>query len=145
MKFKVFNYSVAQQFSDIKRKYSQFSVELKQGALTVKGGLSPTPRSIEYNFIINYRPKTKISVRITNPELKRNFNGEIIPHLYSQKRQVLCLYYPAYGEFNSTKLISKTIIPWISLWLYHYENWHITGVWEGGGIHFPAKNRKNIS
>lgn len=75
-----------------------------------------------------------------DPVLKRNFNDDKIPHVYTLNE--LCLYYPKYQEFNSKMLIADCIIPWISLWLYHYENWHITGEWKGGGIH-PNSNYVN--
>lgn len=29
--------------------------------------------------------------------------------------------------------ISETTVPWLSLWLLHYEAWHAIGEWLGGG------------
>ena len=29
--------------------------------------------------------------------------------------------------------VVNTIIPWTSEWLLHYELWHATGKWLGGG------------
>ena len=40
-----------------------------------------------------------------------------------------------YSEFNSSKLIANTIIPWTVEWLYYYELWLATGEWLGGGEH----------
>jgi len=31
--------------------------------------------------------------------------------------------------------VATTIVPWTSLWLRHYEVWHVTGEWWGGGEH----------
>ena len=31
--------------------------------------------------------------------------------------------------------IAKTILPWTSEWLVHYQLWLATGEWHGGGIH----------
>jgi hypothetical protein len=60
--------------------------------------------------------------------------------MYFQKH--LCLYQPKYREFRSSDFISDTIIPWISLWLYYYEKWHVTGKWLGGGEHPNLKKKK---
>ena len=38
-------------------------------------------------------------------------------------------------KWNERKMIAKTIIPWTSEWLFHYEIWVTTGTWHGGGIH----------
>ncbi|MFG1635413.1 hypothetical protein ACGFKX_11315 [Pseudonocardia alni] len=43
-----------------------------------------------------------------------------------------CLYYG--DEWNDTKLLASTILPWASEWLQFYELWHATGVWLGGGV-----------
>lgn len=34
-----------------------------------------------------------------------------------------------------------TYIAWTSEWLWHFEDWLITGVWAGGGEH-PQQRRK---
>ena len=38
--------------------------------------------------------------------------------------------------------LSKTIIPWVYDWLYHYEIWVGTGEWTGGGVHLPKNAPK---
>lgn len=40
---------------------------------------------------------------------------------------------PGYGEWNSTMLISRTIIHWAVQWLVYYEEWVYSGLWYGGG------------
>jgi hypothetical protein len=75
-------------------------------------------------------------VEVLSPKLELAEGKKEIPHMYNQKR--LCLHYPKYREWTPKKLLSKTIIPWISDWLYHYESWLATGEWLGGGIeHAP--------
>jgi hypothetical protein len=37
--------------------------------------------------------------------------------------------------------ISEYIVPWISLWLFFYETWLITGEWLGGG-HEPNTGKR---
>ena len=36
-------------------------------------------------------------------------------------------------DWRPDQKISEFIIPWIAVWLYFYEVWHITGEWLGGG------------
>lgn len=30
--------------------------------------------------------------------------------------------------------MSTSIVPWLGLWIIHYEGWRATGHWEGGGV-----------
>jgi hypothetical protein len=72
-------------------------------------------------------------VKVTNPfPLPLADGKDKLPHVYSHEKQYLCLYY--HGDFNYNKQFVKTIIPWTSEWLLHYEAWACTGVWNGGGI-----------
>jgi hypothetical protein len=52
--------------------------------------------------------------------------------MYSQK--YLCLHFPKNKEWTPRMPIAKTIVPWISDWLFYYESWLVTGEWLGGGI-----------
>src|SRR5690606_6637016 len=106
-------------------------------SLYILGKIRPTARSITYTFKLKYSFGKIPLVNIVSLGLKRNFKNEKIPHVFTKNE--LCLYHPNFNEFDSSMLISHTIIPWITLWLYHYENWHITGKWEGGGLHPETK------
>lgn len=129
--------SIAEQFAKVKHDYPQFKTSFNNQTLFIKGDLKPTPRSKEYHFKLRYRVGERPKIKITNPELKRNFKNDRIPHVYSGNE--LCLYYPKYKEFTSKYTVSEFIIPWISLWLYYYEIWHLTGEWMGGGFHPKIK------
>jgi len=131
--------TLLKQVGRLKSKYKGFLVTVIRGKLHVFGSIRPTSRSGDYKFRIQYRLNNSPKIWIVSPQLKRNWKGEKIPHMYGQK--YLCLYQPRYDEFNSQSFISDTIIPWISLWLYYYEIWHMTGRWLGGGEH--PKTRKN--
>lgn len=48
-------------------------------------------------------------------------------HMYNNKS--LCLYYPPDHRLRRD-VISKYIVPWIYEWIYNYEIYLITGVWE---------------
>ena len=132
---------ISQQLGSMRVKYSHFKSTIKRNCLVVKGHLRPTSRSESYNFILKYTLDKNPKVRIVSPNLKRNSKGEEIPHMYAQKH--LCLYRPKYKEFKNSDFLSETIIPWIALWLYYYEQWHITGKWLGGGEHPTEKKKKN--
>lgn len=121
------------QAQAIQLKWLGFAVSVTGNKLKAVGDLQPTSRSITYTVQIVYHLGDKPNITLLSPKIEKNFNGEMPEHLYSEER--LCLYRPIYGEFKPSDFISDTIIPWTSLWLYHYEVWHITGDWLGGGEH----------
>lgn len=74
-----------------------------------------------------------IEVRVVYPDqLELHPLKKQLPHVYDNRKQVLCLFYPKHREFLPTMLCSETIIPWACEWLLHYEIWLATGVWTGG-------------
>lgn len=102
--------------------------------VVVRGELRPTARSCMYSFRLVYPQGKPPKVHILNPPLQKGQNGEKPPHLYEDNS--LCLYLPSTGQFSKYDLLSETIIPWISLWLFYYEDWLVNGnVWNGGGVH----------
>lgn len=131
------NLSIGDQFARLKRDYPHFKTLLIRDTISLKGTICPTPRSITYHFKLYFKIGERPKIKITQPKLKRNFNNDKIPHVYSGNE--LCLYYPKYNEFTSKLPITDYIIPWISLWLYYYEIWHLTGEWIGGGFHPKIK------
>lgn len=133
-------YSLSTQYCVLKSKFPQFTSKLNRDNITIYGSIKPTERSIFYDFKLSYKLYNRPRIKILSPVLTLNSKGDEIPHVYPKNE--LCLYFPSYNEFDSTKLIADYIVPWISLWLYHYENWHITGDWEGGGIH-PSISKNN--
>lgn len=127
---------IIEQVISIKNTYPSFRIKFNHQKIKAVGELQPTARSVSYTVEIKYKIHQQPIISVINPPLKINFNKHTIPHVY--KFNKLCLYRPKYNEFTNKSLISKTIIPWISLWLYYYELWHITGEWLGGGEH-PKK------
>lgn len=127
------------QKEDVLAKYPAFSVSGDYKLIKIIGELQPTARSVTYKFELKYGLDGIPRVRILSPALQKNNLNENIPHMYSQK--TLCLYRPKYWEFTENCLLSETIIPWTSMWLYYYEMWHVTGKWLGGGEH-PSSGKK---
>lgn len=100
-----------------------------------RGEIQPTTASMTYTVRVEYELGKPPAVFVESPALERR-EGEKIPHLYSEER--LCLYLPGAGEWKSDLPIATTIILWTYVWLYHYEVWHVTGRWLGGG-HEPDR------
>lgn len=106
--------------------------------LVAKGKVQPTELSGPYNIRITYRLKQRPAVILVDPPLQQR-DGKWPDHLYGKEE--LCLYHPKYREWTPDRVLSETIIPWISEWLACYETWLITGDWLGGGVHPRVKGR----
>ena len=130
--------TINQQSQAIRNRWPGFEVVSSTNKLKATGHLQPTARSIVYKVQIDYKLDKYPDIIVLEPKLVPNFNNEKPQHLYPQDK--LCLFRPIYRQFKFSDLISETIIPWISLWLYHYEVWHLTGEWLGGGEH-PDKTQ----
>lgn len=130
---------LAEQIVAMKNDFPDFIADWNKNVVTWTGDLQPTPLSEKYTVRIVYSlGMDQPDVTVIFPELVKR-NDESIPHVYPGNK--LCLFRPKKKEWTKEKLISKTIVPWSSLWLYYYELWHVTGEWLGGGEH-PNKKRK---
>ncbi len=98
--------------------------------------IRPTPISQEYAVLLTWEFGRPPRVWVIGDEL-RKLDAPDFPHKFEidldGKKVRLCLY--RYQEFNSSKYLSETIIPWTVEWLYFYEIWLVTGQWCGGGEH----------
>lgn len=96
------------------------------------GSLNPGNECETYQVKIEYKPGSRPRITVLSPKLRKRDDQARIPHVYFGDHP--CVYFPRTGEWHPGKLISATIIPWLSLWLYFYEVWLVTGKWFGGGI-----------
>jgi len=118
----------------------EFKCDKISGGLSWTGYLQPAPISFNYKVKIVYRPESySPKAYVLEPKLFIREGETSIPHVYSGQRP--CLYLPGTREWSPLMYISKTIVPWLSLWLFYYEMWHITGEWLGGGVH-PTTNKE---
>jgi hypothetical protein len=125
---------VSQQIGRMRDLYPAFTLtSWHAGLIQWSGRLQPTDQSDQYLVAIEYRLKLRPKVHVRAPELCIHENGELIPHLFPDG--TLCLYLTNSGEWSSADALAETTVPWTCLWLYHYEVWHATGVWMGGGVH----------
>lgn len=101
-----------------------------------EGCLQPTAFSIQYKVRILYELGNAPKVFVIEPEkLSLHPSKDKLEHVYDQKQQQLCLYYPVNQKWKSTDLIATTIMLWAAEWLYFYEIWLDIGEWKGGGRH----------
>jgi hypothetical protein len=119
----------AQQIGRMALNHRQFHGALRRGTIRWIGDLQPSPLSDSYTVQIDYRPPARPTVSVLRPKLVSRKPAERIPHTFPDG--TICLHLP--GEWTSTMPIADTIVPWMSLWLLHYEIWITLGTWMGGG------------
>ena len=124
------------QSISLKRIYSDSEIVFSNyNKMIWQGTLHPTffcnQYLVEVRYILGQRP----NVFVLKPEL---IQTREIPHVFEDGS--LCLFRYKYYQWDSSLLISDTIIPWTCLWLYYYEQWLVTGKWYGGGEHPNGKN-----
>lgn len=125
--------SLAQQDFAMRSLFPNFVAHRLKNGLVWIGELNPSGKAGAYKVKVNYSIHRRPKVWVLDPPLLKRSDEEEIPHLYPDGS--VCLYLPWNNEWNRNLLIARTIIPWISLYLYFYEIWHITGEWMGGGQH----------
>ncbi|HIP11149.1 MAG TPA: hypothetical protein EYG73_00385 [Arcobacter sp.] len=139
-----------------KPNYQQHFISLKYCPLSSNGSgklknnyfywefdIKPSDFSRIYKVLLIWDfTKTAPRVYILNDEIHNIAKEKNIPHLYSQEKIQLCLYYPSYNEFSRSMSLCETIVPWTFWWLSYYEEWLHSREWKGGGIH-PAINQKD--
>ncbi len=142
IRFKSKKLSVTEQIQTMQAAHPQFkprplinkktrkAIPLNSAVVWV-GELQPTKLSRKYQAKIEYRIDKVPSTNIISPKLALFEGARKLPHIYSDGS--LCLYTPKNGEWHAGKNIASTIVPWISLWLFYYEAWLITGEWLGDG------------
>jgi hypothetical protein len=114
--------------------------------------LVPSPITRKYQVRIEYcegRDRTgkrhRPEVYVEKPKLSRRPQepGTPIPHTYDANtpgKERPCAFYPP-QDWDGTRPIATTVIPWVMSWLLDYEIWHATGQWYGGGIHPTVSSR----
>ena len=97
--------------------------------------LQPTVASRTHTVRLTHHHGEHPQVDVIEPKLGLRPDADQLPHVYYGDH--LCLYYC--GEWNDSLRLARTVLPWASEWLLHYELWLATGAWHGGGTaHGPA-------
>lgn len=126
-----------EQLAFMRAVWRNFDTRILGASLLSRGFLQPTPLNGRYRVRIEYRPGFLPKAFVEDPPLRSRSPEERIPHVYEGPRP--CLYYPKTQEWRPDMRISDTILPWLLLWLFHYEIWLAGGDWYGGGIHPPEQ------
>jgi len=142
-KFRRKSINIINQVWEIRSCYPNFEIRHDRNKCVAIGTLQPTLSSTSYKVKIEYEFHGVPRVYVLSPSLPSYSKDVEIPHMYGPNRP--CIYLPKSGEWGSDKSIARTIIPWLSLWLFYYEVWFITaGDWLGGGLH-PQTGKKDES
>lgn len=126
--------TLAQQELCLKHTYGDLleSCVVSKGELKCIIRLQPSLESDVYVVKIAYKYTDKYpKVWLLFPKLEK-VDNKYPHHKYEWDKAGnprLCVYYPAYEEWNPTMDITLSFIPWIVTWLNTYEYWLITGQW----------------
>jgi hypothetical protein len=112
------------------------TVTIKRSRLAWRGELQPSPLSQTYNVRLTYAGGHRRPAVVVERPALRTEEVRYLPHVFTGDE--LCLCYPL--QWNGSQLIARTIIPWASEWLLHFEIFKFTGQWHGGG-HEPPPSR----
>lgn len=139
--------TLAEQYHGLRAHFpdGKCTITGKNKKLVWEGMLKPVPFSRGYKIRLEYAPPSAPRCFVVSPDLKKLSDGKKIPHTYaslaSSKITQLCLYLPRerhpdkHAEWAPQYQLSETILPWASLWLFYFEQWLHSGIWEGGGAH----------
>lgn len=99
----------------------------------------PTPMSREYQIRIELQNDATPDVTVLEPDVRALAGTRDLPHIYHNPDR-LCLYLPGTGQWDASKRLDETIVPWTHLWLTYFEGWLVSGEWKGGGKHPNEEN-----
>lgn len=119
----------------------------RPGGFSWRYRASPSPIGREYDIRIEFQQGHPPDVFVDSPDLHDMSAGRRLPHVYSQSPVQLCLYFPRYEEWQPWMRLDQTIVPWVTLWLFYFEEWLVSDDWKGGGKHVDVsesrKKRRN--
>lgn len=108
-----------------------------------EGWMTPHAICDRYLVEIRYLYGRFPQIRVLDPVLTCRPDRKVIPHMWDQTH--LCLHNPQRRSLNLSIGFDRTIVPWIALWLYYYEDWFASGEWRGGGGHPRLRKPKKPS
>lgn len=131
----------ASHYSDSMQIYDT-KIAFHKSGFWFEFSIKPTELSREYRILLVYIQGWQPYVYVIYPNIVEISKDRELPHVYSSKNQQLCLTYPSNNEWTNKSSIVDTYIPWISFWLYYFEEWLLTDDWKGGGKH-PEPPKEN--
>lgn len=134
--YRISKISLVKQRTALMLAYPESKVSFDKSSFIWSSQVRPTSLSNKYHLIIKYSLNEYPDVWVEGDNLEK-LDALDFPHKYEidkERNMVrICLYFP--GQWNKSKYISTTIVPWAIEWLYFYEVWLATGKWCGGGFH----------
>jgi hypothetical protein len=127
--FKHASLTLAQQIGRMSATYPYFRVSFNYSAVVWVGDLQPSGMSETYTVRVEYILRKRPKVYVIQPPLGSRDAIHGIPHTFPDGS--ICLH--LHEDWTPQMFIAETIIPWFTLWLFHYEVWLATGEWLGGG------------
>jgi hypothetical protein len=127
----------AQQGYFLTLAFPDFRVATARNQLRCTGVLQPSAMSDAYTVHLEYDVPDRPRVHVLQPELRLAKGRTKLPHVFPGNE--LCLHLST--DWRPDQKISEFVVPWISVWLYFYEVWLVTGEWLGGG-HQPSAKEK---
>lgn len=138
--------SLAQRHAELKALlWPESRLVLLQGReLRFEFKVSPTPIARVYRCLLKVYPSKFPELLVMDPDLKTVAEGRVLPHVYPHvgRGTKLCLWLPRTQEWSAQMRLSDTYLPWAAEWLDYFEEWLVTDVWAGGGVHPEPKSRR---
>ena len=130
-RFRTRTLGIGEQKARFRSIYPAFATSIHcRNVLVCRGKVQPTALSDTYLVRISYEIGRTPQVDIDEPLLQRRDPHERIPHTYDEDRP--CTFRPRVDWRSDMSL--AMIVPWVSMWLFFYETWLVTGDWFGGGV-----------
>ena len=130
-RFRIRTLGIGEQKAHFRSSYPAFTTsQPRRSVLVCRGRVQPTALSDTYLVRIFYEIKRTPQVDIEAPLLQRRQPHERIPHTYDRDRP--CAFRPSV-DWRSDRSLAL-VVPWVSMWLFFYEVWFVTGEWLGGGV-----------
>jgi hypothetical protein len=127
--FRATGITLAQQQDRMTSRCPNFRVSSTRMSVSFTGSIQPSAMSATYQAKIEYTLGKRPKVWVLNPAPRKRLGSKKVPHTFRDGS--VCLH--LHGQWLPSQFICDTIIPWLALWLYHYESWQATGNWLGGG------------
>lgn len=130
-RFRIRTLGIGEQAARFRSTFPTFTTSRpRPNRLVCRGELQPSALSDTYFVRITYEITRTPQVDIEEPILQRRDPQKRIPHTYEGDRP--CTFRPGVDWRSDRSLV--LVVPWVSMWLFFYEVWYVSGEWLGGGV-----------
>jgi hypothetical protein len=126
---------MAVQAAGLRRLFPSGETIMNRNSVSWFGEIATDDYGRTYIVELIYKQGALPKVWVREPNLKQLAGERLLPHVYDQKTQELCLFLPGCGLWSPEKSIASTIMLWAWLWLQYFELWLVTNEWHGRGEH----------